>query len=164
MGRFAVSRIKRTVVAAILAGAVSVPASVATAQDHGRRARHEDRRDDHRGRNDRRDDDRREWRNYDYDRYEPGQRRYDASRYYRRDAGYSERRLTRNDRIYRGYDDQYYCRHSDGTTGLIIGGIGGGVLGNVIAPGGSKTLGTILGAGGGALLGRAIDQKRVICR
>jgi len=30
--------------------------------------------------------------------------------------------------------------------------VAGGVLGNIIAPGGSKTLGTIIGAGGGFLL------------
>ena len=47
---------------------------------------------------------------------------------------------------------------------MIIGGIGGGVLGNIIAPGGSKTLGTIVGAGAGALIGKAIDDGNVICR
>jgi outer membrane lipoprotein SlyB len=47
---------------------------------------------------------------------------------------------------------------------LIIGGIGGGVLGNIIAPGDYKTLGTIIGAGAGALIGRAIDDGDVVCR
>ncbi|AEI37677.1 MAG: glycine zipper 2TM domain-containing protein [Zymomonas mobilis subsp. pomaceae] len=74
------------------------------------------------------------------------------------------RRLGPNDRIYRGRDGRYYCRRSDGTTGTIIGALGGGVLGNVIAPGGSKTLGTVLGAGGGALIGRQIDRNNVHCR
>ena len=73
-------------------------------------------------------------------------------------------RLGRNDRIYRGSDNRYYCRRDDGTAGLIIGGIGGGVLGNIIAPGGSKTLGTIIGAGAGALIGKAIDEGNVVCR
>ena len=77
---------------------------------------------------------------------------------------YGSRRLGRNDRIYRGSDNRYYCRRDDGTTGLIIGGIGGGVLGHIIAPGGSKTLGTIIGAGAGALIGRAIDDGDVECR
>ena len=72
--------------------------------------------------------------------------------------------MNRSDRIYRGSDDRYYCKRDDGTTGLIVGGIAGGVLGNVIAPGGWKTLGTIIGAGGGALLGRAIDDGDVVCR
>jgi hypothetical protein len=63
----------------------------------------------------------------------------------------------------RGSDDRYYCRRDDGTTGLIIGGISGAVLGHIIAPGGAKTLGTIVGAGTGALIGRAIDEGDVVC-
>jgi len=107
----------------------------------------------------------REWRNYDYDRFEPGYRNYDPARYYvRDDRAYRVRRLSGRDRIYRGFDDRYYCRRGDGTTGLIIGGVAGGVLGNVIAPGESKTIGTLIGAGGGALLGRAIDRNHVSCR
>lgn len=75
-----------------------------------------------------------------------------------------EHRLGNNDRIYRDRNGQYYCKKSDGTTGAIVGALGGGVLGNVIAPGGSKTLGTILGAGGGLLAGRAIDRNNVRCK
>ena len=59
--------------------------------------------------------------------------------------------------------NRWYCRRDDGTTGLIIGGMAGGVLGNIITPGGYKTLGTILGAGAGALIGREIDDG-VECR
>lgn len=106
---------------------------------------------------------------YDYNRPDPAYGGYDASRYYRDDnRRYRERRLSRNDRVYRGNDGRYYCRHSDGTTGLVVGGIAGGVLGNIIAPGGSETLGTLLGAAGGALAGRAIergnDKDDVRCR
>jgi len=72
--------------------------------------------------------------------------------------------LRDNDRIYRGDDGRYYCKKPDGTTGLIVGGLAGGVLGNIIAPGGSKTLGTILGAAGGALAGRAIDRSNIRCK
>ena len=44
--------------------------------------------------------------------------RWDPSQHYH--AGrYRERRLGRRDRIYRGGDGRYYCRRSDGTTGLI---------------------------------------------
>lgn len=97
-----------------------------------------------------------------------GGRPYYADQYYRDGPSYQERRLGRGDRIYRGRDDRYYCRRNDGTTGLIVGGVGGGVLGNIIAPGGSKTLGTILGAAGGALIGNAVerDQNRgeIRCR
>src|SRR5215203_6025556 len=46
---------------------------------------------------------------------------YDASRYYRDDPRYQERRLGANDEVYRGSDGRYYCKRSDGTTGLIIG-------------------------------------------
>lgn len=97
-----------------------------------------------------------------------GGRPYYADQYYRDGPSYQERRLGRGDLIYRGRDDRYYCRRNDGTTGLIVGGVGGGVLGNIIAPGGSKTLGTILGAAGGALIGNAVekDQNRgeIRCR
>jgi hypothetical protein len=80
---------------------------------------------------------------------------------YHYDKRYRERRLGRNDRVYRGGDGRYYCKRSDGTTGLVIGAIGGGLLGNAV---GGNTLGTLLGAGGGALLGRSIDRGNVKCR
>lgn len=83
---------------------------------------------------------------------------WDAPRYYR-DGSYEERRLSHNDRVYRGRDGRYYCRRSDGSTGLIVGGVLGGIAGNVIAPGDSKTLGTVLGAVGGAVAGRAIERS-----
>lgn len=69
-----------------------------------------------------------------------------------------------NDPIWRGYDNRYYCRRSDGTTGLIVGGLAGGTLGNVIAPGGSKLLGSIIGGTLGAVLGQSADRGRVVCR
>jgi hypothetical protein len=106
----------------------------------------------------------RNWRNYDYNRPDPSYGHYDASRYHRNDPRYRERRLGDRDRIYRGSDDRYYCRRSDGTTGLIIGAIAGGILGNIIARGQSETVGTILGAGAGAVIGREIDRDGVRCR
>jgi uncharacterized protein YcfJ len=104
------------------------------------------------------------YRQYDYNRPDPAYGDYDAGRYYRDDPRYRERQMNRNDRVYRGKDGRYYCRRNDGTTGLIIGAIAGGVLGNVIASGDSKTLGTILGAGGGAVLGRSIGRRDARCR
>jgi hypothetical protein len=102
---------------------------------------------------------------YDYDRPDPRHNGYYADNYYRTDRRYRERDLGDNDRIYRGRDGRYYCRRSDGTTGLIVGGVAGGVLGNIIAPGGSKTLGTVLGAIGGAAIGAAADSGgKVRCR
>lgn len=73
------------------------------------------------------------------------------------DAEHREHReMGRDDRVYRGHDGRYYCRRSNGTTGLVIGAVGGGVLGNAL---GGGTLGTLLGAGGGALLGKHLDQR-----
>lgn len=110
-------------------------------------------------------DDYSSWGNYDWNRPDPSYGGYDAGRYHREDRRrYRERRLSRNDRIYRGNDGRYYCRRDDGTTGLIVGGIAGGVLGNVIAPGGSETIGTLIGAGAGALIGREVDRGEARCR
>ncbi len=96
--------------------------------------------------------------NYDYNRPDPRHGGYYADQYYRADRRYKERRLSNNDRVYRGRDNRYYCRRNDGSTGLIVGGVVGGIAGNAIAPGGSETLGTILGAVGGAVAGRAIER------
>ncbi|MBO9581583.1 MAG: glycine zipper 2TM domain-containing protein [Sphingobium sp.] len=93
-----------------------------------------------------------------------------------RDGYYSDRRdrrdrredrrgryLADSDMIYRDNDGHYYCKRSDGSTGTIVGALAGGVLGNIIAPGGSKTLGTVLGAAGGAIAGNAVDKNNVRC-
>ncbi|GGB25488.1 hypothetical protein GCM10011380_13840 [Sphingomonas metalli] len=106
----------------------------------------------------------RSYRSYDYNRADPAYGGYYADRYYVDDARYRERRLSRRDRIYRGQNGNYYCRRTDGTTGLIVGGVAGGVLGNIIAPGGSELLGTVLGGAAGALAGREVDRNNVRCR
>ena len=95
------------------------------------------------------------------DRYDAN---YDPSRYYR--PSNSERVLASDDRVYAGQDGRYYCKRSDGTTGLIVGAAGGGVLGNVIDGGHSRTVGTLLGAALGGLAGRAVEQNQsqVRCR
>ena len=98
---------------------------------------------------------------YGYDR--PGSYDRPSHRGDRRDGQRHHRRLGDNDSIYRDRDGRYYCKRDDGTTGTIVGALAGGVLGNVIAPGGSKTLGTILGGAGGALAGRAIDRNDISC-
>ena len=102
--------------------------------------------------------------NYDWNHPDPTYNGYYADRYYREDRRYREHRLSSDDRIYRGNDGRYYCRRSDGTTGLIVGGVAGGILGNIIAPGDSKTLGTVVGAIGGAAVGAAVDTNDVRCR
>jgi uncharacterized protein YcfJ len=88
-------------------------------------------------------------------------RDWDAANSYRAGGRYQPRRLSRGDDIYRGHDGRYYCRRSDGTTGLVLGALAGGLLGNAI---GGNRLGTLLGAGGGAVLGRSIDRGQVRCR
>lgn len=98
---------------------------------------------------------------YDYDRWDPAYDAYYADQYYVDDARYRERRLSANDRIYRGRDNRYYCRRGDGTTGLIVGGIAGGALGAAFTSG---ALGTILGAAAGAAVGTSIDRNNVKCR
>jgi len=107
-----------------------------------------------------------QWSNYDYNRPDPSYGGYEADRYYREDpARYRERRMRNDEQVYRGRDGRYYCRRSDGTTGLVVGAVAGGVLGNVIAPGGSKTLGTVLGGVVGGAAGRQIDRgHKVRCR
>jgi Glycine zipper 2TM domain len=104
------------------------------------------------------------YRQYDHNRPDPAYGGYDAGRYYRDHPRYRERQMRHNDRVYRGNDGRYYCRRSDGTTGLILGAIAGGALGNIIAPGDSRTLGTLLGAGGGAVIGRSIGRNKTRCR
>jgi hypothetical protein len=78
---------------------------------------------------------------------------WDPARHHDR---HDRRYLTKKDRVCRGSDGRYYCKRSDGTTGLVLGAVGGGVIGNAV---GGGLLGTILGAGGGALLGKHLDKK-----
>lgn len=99
----------------------------------------------------------------DRDRGGPGGDRfgtnYDAAKDYRSGPQYSERALGPNDQVYRGSDGQYYCKRSDGTTGLIVGAAAGGILGNVIDGGRHRMGGTLIGGALGALLGRSVDQN-----
>lgn len=89
----------------------------------------------------------------------PGTESFNQYRDWRRDRysrddyrrGYGERR-------YRGNDRRYRCSRGSGTTGLILGGGAGALLGRSIDGGRDRTLGTVLGAAGGALLGREIDR------
>ena len=83
---------------------------------------------------------------------------YDAARDYRDEPGYQERPLSADDRVYRGSDGRYYCKRSDGTTGLLIGGAAGGILGNVIDGGRNRIGGTLIGGALGAILGKKVDQ------
>ncbi len=90
-------------------------------------------------------------RGYAYDQYGQGY----GNGY---DRGYQNRGYRGQDRRYvnnRRYQDP--CR--DGTGGLVIGGLAGGLAGHTIAGRGDRTLGAILGGAVGALAGRAIDRS-----
>jgi len=72
-----------------------------------------------------------------------------AQRHHQRHYAYKE---------WRGRDGRHYCRRSDGTTGLVVGGVAGALVGRSIDTRGDRTLGTLGGAAIGALAGRAIDR------
>jgi opacity protein-like surface antigen len=93
-------------------------------------------------------------RGHDRDYYRDG--------YSYRDRYYGDRYRQRE--VWRGHDGRYYCRRDDGTTGLVIGALLGGVVGNEVAGHGDRTLGTVIGAVGGGLLGRSIDRDGSRCR
>ena len=59
---------------------------------------------------------------------------------------------------WRGRDGRLYCRRSNGTTGMIVGGAAGALIGREIDGGRDRTAGTILGAAVGALLGREVQR------
>ncbi|MET0373365.1 MAG: glycine zipper 2TM domain-containing protein [Rhizorhabdus sp.] len=126
--------------------AVSVPAGAATASYPAQIASHDASAQTFEHSRDRRD------------RYN----RYDDSRYGRR--GYYEEPVYNNTRTWRGNDGRYYCKKKNGTTGLIIGGAAGALLGREIAGRGDNTLGAILGGAGGALLGREVERGGSRCR
>lgn len=81
---------------------------------------------------------------------------YYAPYQYRR--GY-DRRLSYNDRVWRGNDGRYYCRRNDGTTGLVVGAGLGALAGSAIASHRDQALGIILGGVAGGLAGRSIDRN-----
>ncbi len=80
-------------------------------------------------------------------------------RYYDREGYYSGP-------TWRGRDGRYRCRRSNGTTGLLIGGAAGALIGREIDGGRDRTTGTIVGAAAGALIGREVDRgnSRQRCR
>ena len=92
-------------------------------------------------------------RRYDDRRY--NDRRYNDYRY--QDRRYNERRYN-GTRVWQDRSGRYYCERKDGTTGLIIGGALGALLGREVDGGRDRTLGTILGAAGGAILGKEVAK------
>ena len=92
---------------------------------------------------------------HQYGRYDDYNRGYNRDHYGRR--VYDEP-VYRDTRVWRGRDGRYYCRRKNGTTGLLIGGAAGALIGNQIDGGHDRLLGTVLGGVGGALLGREVDR------
>ncbi|MEP9401615.1 glycine zipper 2TM domain-containing protein [Sphingomonas silueang] len=62
-------------------------------------------------------------------------------------------------REWRGRDGRRYCRRSDGTTGLVVGGVAGALVGRTVDTRGDRTLGTLIGGAAGALAGREIERS-----
>lgn len=79
------------------------------------------------------------------------------------DSAEAQSRYYRNGNYYgptwQGRDGRYYCRRPNGTTGLIVGGAAGALIGRSIDGGRNRATGTILGAAAGALLGREIQRS-----
>lgn len=61
-------------------------------------------------------------------------------------------------REFRDSRGHWRCRKPDGTTGTIVGGVAGALVGRTIDTGGDRTAGTVIGALGGAVAGRAIER------
>jgi outer membrane lipoprotein SlyB len=59
-----------------------------------------------------------------------------------------------------GRDGRVYCRRSNGTVGLIVGGAAGALVGRAVDGGRNRTVGTVVGAAAGALIGREIARNR----
>lgn len=81
-------------------------------------------------------------------------RGYDRGNYNR----YYDNRGYYSGPTWRGNDGRYYCRRSDGSTGLIVGAAAGALIGRGVDSRGDRATGTILGALFGAVLGSAIDK------
>jgi len=140
----------RKILLGLLAIAAAAPAvsTAAVAQDWRHDGYERDYRDGRYVQYDNRDDRYGRYNSYDrrgYDRY------YDRRGYY-------------HGPTWRGRDGRAYCRRSDGTTGLIVGGVAGALLGRTIDTHGDRAPGTLLGGAIGALLGREIDRDGARCR
>ena len=106
----------------------------------------------------------REFHQYDYDRLEDGQRHYYANRYYRDGRYYDARSLGLGDRLYRGGGTNYYCRRSDGTTGLIERGLFGTTSAELLHKGQSGTVEDLIRTQKGAPLAASVAEGKLICR
>ncbi|QAY75501.1 glycine zipper 2TM domain-containing protein [Sphingosinicella sp. BN140058] len=81
-----------------------------------------------------------------------------------RDRGHGYYSQNSRDGYYRDRYDRRSYRNNDrcrsGTTGAIVGGAAGALLGREVAGRGDRTLGTILGGAAGLLGGRALTRDK----
>lgn len=82
-------------------------------------------------------------------------RHHSQQRYYTTDNGIQ---------YWNGADGRRYCKRSNGTVGLIVGGAAGALVGRAVDTRGERATGTILGAAAGALLGRQVQRSSYRCR
>lgn len=95
--------------------------------------------------------------------YVPDMTAATTSDYYKK-RKYRSRALRSNERLWQDNQGRWRCKRDDGTTGLVIGGVVGGVAGHEIAGRGDRVLGAVIGAGVGALAGREIDRRSGRCQ
>ncbi|WP_109809286.1 glycine zipper 2TM domain-containing protein [Sphingosinithalassobacter portus] len=161
----------------ILVSAIAIPAATvpASAQRHdgNRYERHDDRQDRREYRRDHRQDRRDYRRDYRQDRRDYRRDRRD----YRRDtrvtyvapapryANYYDTRGYYNGPVWRGDGGRYYCHRQDGTTGVLIGGVAGALIGSSFDRPGEST-GALIGGILGAVIGNDIasDNNGRRCR
>lgn len=62
-------------------------------------------------------------------------------------------------REYRDSRGRLRCKKPDGTTGAVVGGVAGALLGRTIDTRGDRTIGTLGGAVAGGLAGRAVERS-----
>ena len=65
-----------------------------------------------------------------------------------------------NGKVWRDSQGRLRCKRPNGTTGLIVGGAAGALVGRAVDTHGSRATGTIVGLAAGALIGREIDRNR----
>lgn len=58
---------------------------------------------------------------------------------------------------WRGDDGRYHCRRSNGSTGTLVGGAAGALIGSQVA--GDRTLGAIVGGAIGAVIGNSVQKN-----
>lgn len=87
-----------------------------------------------------------------------------AHGYRAKNGGIAYRYTDNGIRYWRGDDGRYYCKRSNGTTGLLVGAALGALVGRAIDTRGDRATGTILGAAAGALIGKELAEGPTRCR